>query len=158
MMHRIIWETEQTQGVLQRELLTEPAASPFPDTAASIACGAAVKTQAKAIVCFTESGRSARLLAKYRPSVPIVAFCSSETTRRHLALSWGVRSDELTGDSNVEAMVARVEERLLDRKLAAKGDRIVIVFGAPVGERGHTNSVRLHEIRGPRGEVPSVRP
>jgi pyruvate kinase len=45
-----------------------------------------------------------------------------------------------------EAMVKRVEEELLARGLANKGERIVIVFGAPIGEPGRINSLRLHTI------------
>jgi pyruvate kinase len=47
-----------------------------------------------------------------------------------------------------EAMVRRVEEELLARGLGRKGDRIVIVFGAPVGQPGKINSLRLHTISG----------
>ncbi|MEL7367851.1 MAG: pyruvate kinase [Myxococcota bacterium] len=120
--------------------------SPFADVTASIACDAAARTGARLIACFTASGNTAKLVAKYRPNTPVIAFCSDESTRRRLAVHWGLRSDRLEPPSNVETMVQRVQERLIECDLVRKGDRVVIVFGAPVGEKGHTNSVRLHEV------------
>jgi pyruvate kinase len=85
-------------------------------------------------------------VAKYRPHAPIIAFCSNDQTRRRLALNWGVRTDDLDVAGEVEVMVKRVEERLIGHGLVREGDRLVIIFGAPVGERGHTNSMRLHVV------------
>ena len=146
-MGRIISETEQDRvdGPHPHAPLTDYP-SPFADVTASVACDAAARTGAKLIACFTASGKTAKLLAKYRPQVPIIAFCPDESTRRRLVIHWGLRSDRLEPPSNVEAMVNAVEQRLVERELVRKGDRLVIVFGAPVGEKGHTNSVRLHEV------------
>jgi pyruvate kinase len=149
MMSRITVETER--GTFERERLYERVAFPsrFPDTTARIGCRAAVEAEASVIACFTESGKTAQLVAKYRPDVPIIAFCHSEAIQRRLSVFWGVKTDTLEPVADVEQMVSRVEERLLATKAVKKGDRVVIVFGAPVGEKGHTNSVRLHEIGSP---------
>lgn len=154
MMARIIGETEQ-EGVPFRRPL--PSADRqykvgFAHTTARIACEAAAQTQARFIACFTESGRTARLVAKYRPQAPVIAFCSNATTRRKLAITWGVRTDELDVAGEVEVMVERVEQRLLESGLVDEGDRVVIIFGAPVGITGHTNSMRLHVI-GAKGDA-----
>lgn len=148
MMARIISETERERIHPPPKPRAETFPSPFADTTASIAVQAAEHTRAKLIACFTESGRTARLVSKYRPSVPIIAFCSNDETRQRLAVHWGVRSDKLEISRDVETTVKNVEERLLSRGLVRHGDRLVIVFGAPVGEKGHTNSVRLHEVGG----------
>jgi pyruvate kinase len=63
-----------------------------------------------------------------------------------MSLFWGVLPRVLEPIQETEAMVSRVEEELLSRGLAHKGDRIVIVFGAPVGQPGKINSLRLHQI------------
>ncbi|MBK8012443.1 MAG: pyruvate kinase [Deltaproteobacteria bacterium] len=147
MMNRIIVATERERRL---ESATTPPArqarSGFADAVAGVACRAAVKAGARLIACFTESGRTAQLVAKYRPQVPILAFCSNERTRRRLTLHWGIRSDGLGPISDVEDMIRRVEARLVERRLVRRGDRIVVVFGAPMGQLGSTNSVRLHEI------------
>lgn len=148
MMARIIGETEQ-EGVPFRRALPpadQAIRAGFAHTTARIACEAALQTKARLIACFTESGRTARLVAKYRPYAPIIAFCSNDETRRKLALNWGVRTDALDVAGEVEVMVQRVEQRLLSHQLVRDGDRLVIIFGAPVGEKGHTNSMRLHVV------------
>jgi pyruvate kinase len=122
--------------------------SHFPDVVAGVACQAAKASGATLIAAFTLSGVTARLLAHYRPGVPIVAFSPNQEVRRRLALLWGVEPRVLEPIQDTEAMVRRVEEELLARGLARKGDRIVIVFGAPVGQPGKINSLRLHTIEG----------
>ncbi|WP_225408850.1 pyruvate kinase [Stigmatella hybrida] len=122
--------------------------SHFPDVIARVACQAAQASGASLIAAFTLSGVTARLLAHYRPAVPIVAFSPNQEVRRRLALLWGVVPRVLEPIQETEAMVKRVEEELLARGLARKGERIVIVFGAPVGQPGKINSLRLHTIEG----------
>lgn len=146
MMDRIVCEAEREHFVRDRthELIDYP--SPFPDVTARDAVRAAAEAEVRVIVCFTQSGHTARLVAKYRPEVPIIAFCRDERVQRRLALHWGVRCDLLDPVKDVEEMVRRVDQRLIDTGAAALGDRIAIVYGAPVGEMGHTNSVRLHQV------------
>ena len=147
MMARIIKATEGERFEAARsDYRTETSDAPFADATARTACMAAEQTGARLIACFTESGRTAQLVAKYRPSVPVIAFCSDEVPRRRLALVWGIRTNRLDVAKNVERMVELVGERLTSRGLVQSSDRIVIVFGAPVGVVGQTNSVRLHEI------------
>jgi pyruvate kinase len=118
----------------------------FADVTCGIACRAARESGASLVVVFTLTGTTARLLSHYRPGVPIIAFSPNQEVRRRLALLWGVVPRVLEPMREPEAMVRRVEEELLARGLAQKGERVVIVFGAPVGQAGNTNSVRLHTI------------
>ncbi|WIG93000.1 pyruvate kinase [Myxococcus sp. SDU36] len=152
MMERIILAAEssaRTTHSLMRVLET-PLGLPdhFPDVIARVACEAAKASNASLIAAFTLSGVTARLLSHYRPTVPIVAFSPNQEVRRRLALVWGVVPRVLEPIQDTEAMVKRVEEELLARGLGRKGDRIVIVFGAPVGQPGKINSLRLHTIQG----------
>lgn len=146
MMERIVSETERETFKRDRthDLVQFP--SPFPDTTARMACRAAYECEAKLIACFTQSGRTAGFVSKYRPEVPIVAFCPDESTKRRLGLNWGVQVATLAPVHHTEEMVRQVDSKLLAGGAVAPGDRIVIVFGAPVGEMGHTNSVRLHQV------------
>jgi pyruvate kinase len=149
MMCRIVKETE-TERVDRPLPRAGESAAGFADTTASIAVEAAGRTHARLIACFTESGRTANLVSKYRPAAPILAFCHADRTRRRLAVTWGVRSDALEVSPNIDEMVAQVEARLLARGLVEPGDRLVLVFGSPAGTAGRTNTVRLHRIQGPR--------
>ena len=148
MMDRIILSAEASVRTNPERPIADPVAIPasFPDVSCGIACRAAREMAAKLIVVFTLSGATARLLSHYRPSVPIIAFSPNQIVRRRLALLWGVVPRVLEPIQETEAMVRRVEEELLSRGLANKADRVVIVFGAPIGQPGKINSVRLHTI------------
>jgi pyruvate kinase len=148
MMNRIVLAAESSMRVSGLRPPREPEAmpAPFPDVVAAIACQAAREAGTSLIAAFTLSGNTARLLSHYRPSVPIVAFSPNQEVRRKLALMWGVVPRILEPIQDSDAMVQRVEEELLAQGLARKGDRVVIVFGAPVGQPGKINSLRLHQI------------
>ncbi|MGA9523225.1 MAG: pyruvate kinase [Myxococcaceae bacterium] len=150
MMDRIVLAAESSMRVSGFQSAREPATlpAPFPDVIAAIARTAAREAGASLIAAFTLSGTTARLLSHYRPSVPIVAFSPNQEVRRKLALIWGVVPRILEPIQDTEAMVQRVEEELIAQGLARKGDRVVIVFGAPVGQPGKINSLRLHHIAG----------
>jgi pyruvate kinase len=149
MMERIILAAEsaaRTHGKAPARIggVTFPAS--FPDVISAVACEAARMAGAVVIAAFTLSGHTARLLSHYRPAVPIVAFSPNQEVRRKLSLLWGVVPRVLEPVDRTEEMVRRVEEELLSRGLAHRGDRVVIVYGAPVGQPGKINAMRLHEI------------
>jgi len=118
----------------------------FPDTVSREACEAAYNVGAKAIVAFTQSGLTARLISKYRPMTPLIAFTPEKKVQTELLLNWGVRTQKISRVHTIGAMLRNVEETLLSRKLARKGDPIVIVAGAPLGEKRATNVMMLHRI------------
>ncbi|MBX5483095.1 MAG: pyruvate kinase [Myxococcaceae bacterium] len=149
MMDRIVLAAESSMRASgYTRVVSDPVSLPasFPDVIAGIACRAAREAGATLIAAFTLSGATARLLSHYRPQVPIIAFSPNQEVRRRLALLWGVVPRVLEPIQETESMVRRVEEELLSRGLARKGDRVVIVFGAPVGQPGKINSLRLHQI------------
>ena len=76
----------------------------------------------------------------------VIAFSPNQEVRRRLSLLWGVMPRVLEPVKETEEMVRRVEEELLTRGLSKRGDRIVIVFGAPIGQPGKINTMRLHTI------------
>jgi pyruvate kinase len=152
MMDRIVCaaESSERQVPVERRPVREPLSIPgsFPDVTAGVACRAARETGAVLIAAFTLSGNTARLLSHYRPQVPIIAFSPNQEVRRRLSVLWGVEARVLEPIQDMELMVRRVEEELLTRGLAHNGDRVVIVYGAPVGQPGKINSLRLHQIGG----------
>ncbi len=149
MMSRIIEAAESAMRQSFPRIGTgEPIKIPsdFPDVTCGVACRAAREAGASIIVAFTLTGNTARLVSRYRPTVPIIAFSPNQEVRRRLSLLWGVMPRVLEPVQETEEMVRRVEEELLARGLAKRGERIVIVFGAPVGQAGKINSLRLHTI------------
>lgn len=104
---------------------------------------------ARAVSVFTRSGRTALLMSKARPNVPILAFTPEPQTYNRMALFWGVRPHLIQMADSVEAMIGYVEEQLLKTGSAAEGDRVVLVASLPVGAMGPANMTYLHTIGGP---------
>ncbi len=101
----------------------------------------------KAVVVFTETGHTARRVARNRSRLPIINFTPSEKVRNQLAVLWG--SETYTVDhsaATTDEMVQQVEDRLLELGRAQVGDRVVIVAGMPSGVAGSTNTLRVHKI------------
>lgn len=152
MMDRIVREAES--GVAPREtggraVSPEVGGAPVNAVVAAAGCEAATASGAVAVCCFTLSGETARLLARFRPHVPIIAFSPDESIRQRLALYWGVVPKVMEPVKNADLMTEIVSGRLLAEGIAAPGERVIVVFGSPLGVPGQTNSLRLHEIARP---------
>jgi pyruvate kinase len=100
----------------------------------------------KYLVTFTQSGDSARRVSRLRSTIPLLAFTPVDQVRNALALSWGVQTYEVPTVEHTDAMVIQVDQTLQANGLAEDGDLVVIVFGAPVGVPGTTNSLLVHKI------------
>jgi pyruvate kinase len=128
-----------------------PGAEPsldIPDIVSAAAVLAAGQIGVRRIVAFSQSGFTARLVARYRPPSPIMAFTPDARVARQLQLVWGVRpfvAEFQVG--SLEDIVTVVERELLAAGLVEAGDRIIILMGHPVRERPLTNLMRVHRIR-----------
>ncbi|HSK27060.1 MAG TPA: pyruvate kinase [Jiangellales bacterium] len=101
---------------------------------------------ARYLVAFTQSGDSARRLARLRSSIPLLAFTPVPSTRSQLALTWGVETFLVPEVSHTDDMVEQVEHVLLESGRCEPGDLVVIVAGSPPGIPGSTNAMRVHRI------------
>lgn len=152
MMNRIIEYTERNYPISPHRELAEPIRkeqgreTDFPEAVADAACRAAEDVRARCIVAFTHSGFTARLISKFRPTVPIIAFTPFERVRRIMSLFWGVRPEIMRTLSSTDEMIKEVEISLLKRNLARRGEVIVITASIPVLGSGRTNMVKLHRI------------
>jgi pyruvate kinase len=146
MMARIITEAEGS--AFYRPLGSEHAAqrSNVAEATARAACDIARDVGARVIVAFTESGLSARYASKARPNVPIVSFSPNPSTRRRLALIWGVLPRAVDVFRHPDEMVDRASAFLLAHGFVSPGDTFVALFGAPVGVVGTTNSIRVRVV------------
>jgi pyruvate kinase len=105
------------------------------------------RLQVAAIVTPTLSGATARMVSRYRPRQPIIAISPSVKCVRQLALTWGVAAHHGEEQNNTDLLVTQVEEQVRRLGLVAKGDKVVFIGGAPAGQTGSTNFVRVDEIR-----------
>jgi pyruvate kinase len=101
---------------------------------------------AKYLIAFTQSGDTARRLARYRSPIPILAFTPENQVRSQLALTWG--TETLTGPTvdHTDDMVRQVDAALIALGRCDIGDIIVITAGSPPGIPGGTNAVRVHQV------------
>ncbi len=134
-------------------LETEPAPDSeadlqVPDMVSAAAVYAAEQLGVTRIVAFSQSGFTARLVARYRPQSPIMAVTTDERVARQIQLVWGVRPVVAKIQvGSLEDIVTVVERKLLEMKLVKPDDRIIILMGHPVRERPLTNLMRVHRIR-----------
>jgi len=121
---------------------------PDPTTADALAEAAksiATTVSAKAIICFTFSGSTARRIARERPPVPILVLTPKEEAARRLGLLWGVHAVHTRDVGSFEEMVAKAKRMALRHNLAKAGDLVVVCAGVPFGTPGSTNM--LHAVR-----------
>ncbi len=126
---------------------------------AKAAAEVAERVGAKYLVAFTQSGDTARRLARYRSQVPVLAFTPEQVVRSQLAMSWGVETFLVESVQHTDEMVMQVDKALLDIGRAVEGDLVVIVAGSPPGIPGSTNALRIHRMGDAiRGVAPAYRP
>ena len=146
MMDRIVREAEASLKDFPR-----PAAKQFaslPEATAELVCHASSEMPLRVIAVFTETGATAKLISKYRPRQPIIAFSPDQETRRQISLLWGVLARRVRPLRSVDDMVELAESRLLEERLVKHGDLVAIVAGTPVRVGGSTNFIRFHVIGG----------
>jgi pyruvate kinase len=98
------------------------------------------------LVCFTQSGDSARRMSRLRGPIPLLAFTPEPSVRSQLSLSWGIETFLVPPVKHTDDMVRQVDEALLEIDRCRRGDLVVIVAGSPPGTPGSTNALRVHRI------------
>jgi len=101
---------------------------------------------AKLIICATTSGFTARNISRFRPAVELVAVTPSELTRHQLALSWGVEAEIIGFTDSFNILLSNIKKLVLKKRLAQKGDTVVIVAGHPFGYKGQSNLIKVQVI------------
>lgn len=103
------------------------------------------EVKAKVVIVTTMSGHTARMIARFRPQVPIVVTCANETIERQLLLTWGVIPFVLPQFDSIDDLIEAAVEKVKTADLAKNGDSIVLVSGQPTG-KGGANLVKVHKI------------
>ena len=98
------------------------------------------------LVTFTESGDTARRMARLRSRLPLLAFTPEPAVRSQLALTWGVETFLVPEVMHTDEMVMQVDQALLSIGRLQKGERVVIVAGSPPRIPGRTNAMRVHRM------------
>jgi pyruvate kinase len=114
-----------------------------PGVVADAACRAAASLAAKAIVVFSRSGHSARILSKFLPEARILAFTPERLSVRRLALYRGVEPGVVKKSPSPERMVEGALREMRERGQVSRGESLVFVYGSPSGHCDHMRVVRL---------------
>ena len=143
-MVRIAVRTECDINYLQRFKDRKNMSSPDVTNAISHAtCTMAGDLNAAAILAVSKSGRTARMISKYRPYSPIIGACLTEKVYRQLGLSWGVAPLLLEQKNKAEELFDYAVDTAEAAGLISKGDVVVLTAGVPLGVSGTTNLIKV---------------
>ena len=110
------------------------------------ACQLADQVGAVAMVCLTNSGATARAIARHRPRMPVYAFTDEPHIVGQLGVLWGTNAFSIPFQDDTDAGVGLVHQILLKNGLAQPGDIVVITAGMPLPKKGRTNMVHVSEV------------
>ncbi|CUT05910.1 pyruvate kinase, partial [Candidatus Kryptobacter tengchongensis] len=116
------------------------------DAIGRAACLLAQQLNAKAIVTITHTGATAKAIAKYRPSVPIIALTDSNEVVKHLNLIWGVTGIKIREISETDKTIENAKIQLKESGILNSGDLIIMTAGIPLFQRGSTNMIKVEKI------------
>lgn len=143
-MVRIAMRTERDINYLQRFKQQTTMSNPDVTNAISHAtCTMAGDLNAAAIITVSKSGRTARMVSKYRPGCPIVGTCLTERVYRQLALSWGVIPLLLEEKHNTDELFDYAVDAAEAAGIIEKGNVVVLTAGVPLGVSGTTNLIKV---------------
>jgi pyruvate kinase len=103
------------------------------------------EVDAKAIIAFSVSGKTSKLISKQRPSKPVYAFTPSTAIYNRLSLIWGITPLYVPRIYDTERIIDSGEKLLLQKKIINNGDLIVIVTGLAL-KGGSTNLIKIHTV------------
>ena len=142
-------ETGSIYKKVSRKFIHHEQASPTITQAVSFSIKKmAEELNAKAIVCATNTGFTARAVARFKPEIPLFAITPSQKTENQLSLSWGVNPYRFRFDSSVEPLIQKAIHFLKQKQAVKKNDRVVVAAGYSKGYRlGRTNLIKVHIVR-----------
>ena len=115
------------------------------DAISHATCGMAIDINANAIAVCSLSGKTARMVSRFRPPMDILGMCCDEGTMRKLALSWGVQPAICEQLESTEVLFYTAKNRCKEVFHLKKGDRIVITGGI-AGQSGNTNLIKIETL------------
>jgi pyruvate kinase len=143
-MSRIILEIEKHPRRTRADDRSDAELAVSTEHAIAAAATSAVRSLgAPALIVFTKSGFSARVVASHRPDVPILVLTDQDRTYRQLALVWGVIPCLVKHCATYEDMVRLALDAVRTRGLARQGDRVVVTAGVPFDVPGTTNLMKV---------------
>ena len=145
-MHTIIESAESHPDMKNRQQMR---AKPMTSDSENL-CRAAVmmaqNANVKALLTITLHGKTAFLLSKFRPRIPIIAFTESPIILRYLNIVWGVRPFQIDEVFDTDTTLKYARDLAIDRGFVGSGDKIIYATGIPLLEAKSTNMVKIETI------------
>ena len=139
----------ETEASLRNRGYQDPPQPPNPTNPQIVADAvyhAARDARVSAIVVFTASGASVRMLSRYRPPVSVYAITPSDQVARQLCVNYGVTPVLAPHVGNTDELMAQMDRLLIESGQLKHGEPVVFMAGQPVGRPGTTNLMKLHRL------------
>jgi len=137
---------EETETILEPRQRFAGLAMTVPEAISVSAISLARDLDVKAFLIPTTSGSTARLIARYRPTQPIIAVSPDHQTVKMLCLVWGVMPQSTRGFKNTDEMVRVLQQKALESGIVKRGDLVAITAGLPLHQAGTTNMITAKVI------------
>jgi|LGOV01.1.fsa_nt_gb pyruvate kinase len=145
-MSNIIKNVEENINYEKRFKLRHALQKSVTDTISHSACNTALILDAKAIIVSTESGKTARMVSKFKPNTPIVTYVLSEKVYHQLSLVWGVMPINAPEVDHIEELIATSHREVKNLKGVKEGDLYVVTAGLPIGKKGSINLIQVEKV------------
>ncbi len=148
-MRRVIKNTEKST-IFKRFLKSKKDKIEGNSISEAIALSAnkiAENVNAKVIITATESGRTALLVSKYKPDVPVIAITPREETLKYLTLKWGVIPVKVKAFKTVDEILEKAVKIVREKGIAKSGDTVVITAGSHTGISGSTDLLKVATVK-----------
>ena len=139
-------EAEKNINYKKRFLEFEPVINTISDAVSHATCSAAHDLNAKAIIVVTQSGKTARMISRFRPNVPIIAATTSKKAYNKLAINWGITPCMAKLQENTDKLFEHAIECAKNTGFVKSGDLCALTAGVPVGISGNTNILKIVNI------------
>ena len=146
-MSKIAIETEENLDYIYlNRRLKEPSVTDFSEAISYSACRTSNLLHAKVIVAATNSGKTAKLISKYRPKCPIIAITPYDEVRRGLNLNFGIFPTKCTVFTTADEILSESKKVATNLSFANEGDDIIVVAGMPSAITGGTNMLKIEKL------------
>ena len=139
--------TEKNINYIQRFKNAEFKIKNNIDAISHSTCSMAIDVNAKCIVVSSISGRTARMVSRFRCPVDILGMTISEKVWRKLNLSWGVKPILCEEFNSVEVMFYHAFNQAKKVFKLQSGDNVVLTGGQINGQTGNTNVIRVESVK-----------
>jgi pyruvate kinase len=136
----------ETETILEPRLRFDGLENSVPEAISHAAVSLARDLQVKAFLVPTTSGTTARMIARYRPTQPLLAITPEPSTVKALCLVWGVHPFLIPSYRNTDAMIRLAQKKAVASGFVKRGDLVAITAGLPLHTAGTTNLITVQPI------------